>query len=236
MTLYELVKHLRQSVLDDVGGTGVDWAAIVEGTSDVDQLRWSNEELTRFINEAEKQACRSAFLLKSASTDFDISVVSGTSEYALDSRIIRIKGAYLNSTGLELVPLEYEDVMSIPNWRTTTGTPTGYILDIESQTITLYPQPIADDTVSLLVYRLPLADMSWSLAVTDTPDIRLEHQLDMLFYAAYLAYQKDEANTFDPNRADYYRQLFEKQFSTTSAYGDTRRARTSNRPIRYRGL
>lgn len=236
MTLNELVKHLRQSILDDVGGTGVDWAAIVEGTDDVDQLRWSNEELTRFVNEAERQACRSAFLLKSASTDFDISVILGTSQYTLDPRIIRIKGAYLSSTGKELIPLEYEDVMGTPNWRTITGTPTHYIADMESQTITLYPQPIANDTISLLVYRLPLQDMSWDLSEIDTPDIRVEHQIPMLYYAAFLAYMKDEANTFDPQRAEYNRQLFEKEFSNTSAYGDIRRARTTNRTVRYRDI
>ena len=236
MTLLELVTHLRQSILDDVGGTGVAWADITEDQTDVTQLRWSNEELTRFINEAQKQACRSAFLIKTGSPTFAISVTAGTSEYTLDPRVINIKGAYLASTGRELTEAEYEDVMGIPNWRTNASTPVYYITDMETGTITLYPTPIIDDTVNLLVYRLPLADMDWEKAETDTAEIRADHQIDMLFYAAFLAYNKDEANTFDPQRAEYYRQLFEKVFTSTSAYADTRRSRTRNKSIRYQGL
>lgn len=236
MTLLELVTHLRQSILDDVGGTGVAWADITEDQTDVTQLRWSNEELTRFINEAQKQACRASLLIKTASPTFAISVTAGTSEYSLDPRVINIKGAYLNSTGVELVEAEYEDVMGIPNWRTITSTPTHYISDMESGTITLYPTPVVDDTVNLLVYRLPLVEMDWELAETATAEIKAEHQIDMLFYAAFLAYNKDEANTFDPQRAEYYRQLFEKTFTSTSAYADTRRSRTRNKTIKYQGL
>lgn len=236
MTLLELVTHLRQSILDDVGGTSVAWADITEDQDDVTQLRWSNEELTRFINEAQKQACRASLLIKTASPTFAVTVAGGTSEYSLDPRVINIKGAYLASTGKELVETEYEDVMGMPSWRDTTGTPTHYISDMETGTIHLYPQPTAADTVNLLVYRLPLTDLDWETAETTSAEIREDHQIDMLYYAAFLAYMKDEANTFDPQRAEYNRQLFEKKFTSSSAYADVRRSRTRNKSIKYQGL
>ena len=235
MTLLELVTHLRTSILDDVGGINVEWDGIAEDDTNAAQLRWSNEELTRFINEAQKQACRSAFLLKSADASFQISVTADTPTYAMDSKILRIKGAWLESTGSELSPLEYEDLMAIPKWRTTARTPHSYIPDYDTGTIRLYGIPLIDDTVNILAYHLPLVDMDWNKAIVDTPEIREEYHIDMLAYAAYLAYQKDEANTFDPQRAEYFRQLFQRSFSDTSAYGDTRRRRTSGRTVRYGG-
>lgn len=236
MVLLDLVKHLRQSLLDDTGGSNVSWEDIVEDTASEAQLRWSNEELTRFINEAEKQACRSALLLKSADPTFSITVVAGTATYSLDSRIIKIKGIYLSSSGRELIKTDYEDLLPMGDWRSKTGIPTHYIEDIESGDITLYPKPSANDTLNLLVYRLPMVPMSWDLAEIDTPDIKEEHQLAMLNYAAFLAYNKDEANTFDPQRAEYYRQLFVQEFSNTSAYSEIRQTRTRNRTVRYRDV
>ena len=81
-----------------------------------------------------------------------------------------------------------------------------------------------------------MVPMSWDLAEIDTPDIKEEHQLAMLNYAAFLAYNKDEANTFDPQRAEYYRQLFVQEFSNTSAYSEIRQTRTRNRTVRYRDV
>ena len=233
MNLLELVTHLRSSILDDVGGTGISWANITENDDEVVQLRWTNEELTRFINEAEKRACRNALLIKSASSDYDITVVADTAEYALNSKIVKIKGAYLSSTGKELIPIEYEDMIEIAKWRDTTGTPTSYIPDIENSKITLYPKPESSDTIACLVNLLPTSDMSWDTNEVDSPQIREEYHLSMLNWAAHLAYLKDEANTFDPGRSEYFRALFEREFSDSSAYGETRRRRSTGRAVRY---
>lgn len=235
MTLLELVTHLRTSILDDVGGINVEWDGISEDDTNAAQLRWSNEELTRFINEAQKQACRSAFLLKSADATFQVAVTADLATYTLPSKIIRIKGIWLESTGKELSQIEYEDLMGITNWRTDTGTPSYVVVDYDTGTLRLYKTPLIDDTINILAYHLPLEDMDWNTAVIDTPEIREEYQIDMLAYAAHLAYQKDEANTFDPQRSEYFRQLFAQKFSDTSAYGDTRRRRTTGRTIRYGG-
>ena len=116
MTLLQLIKHLRETILDDTGGTGVDWTAIDETDDAAAQLRWSNEELTRCINEAILQAHRRSLLIKDASGDYDITVTAGTPEYLLDPRIIRIKGAKLVSTGKQLEKVEIEDVWNRDDW------------------------------------------------------------------------------------------------------------------------
>lgn len=235
MTLLELVKYLRESILDDVGGTNVDWTSIDEESIENSQLRWSNEELTRFINEAQNRVCLDSLAIKD-STNFTISVVADTASYSLDSRIIQIKGIYLDSTGKELIEQEYEDLYTHQNWRDVTGTPTHYMLDIDTGSIQLYPKPETNDTIYIVAYRLPLTEFSWLTAETQSAELRSEYQIPMLNWAAYLAYQKDEANTFDPQRATYFRQLYSADFTYNNPHSDIRRRRSSNRTIRYGGI
>lgn len=235
MTLLDLVTHMRKSMLDDTGGTGVEWAELTEEDAEGEQLRWSNEELTRFIDQALKRAVRSSLLIKKSETAFDLNIVAGTSDYSLDARIIRLKYAELDTTGKILEPVEIEDLIGIQNWRGQTGTPNSYIVDESDATIRLYPTPVVNDTAYLTYYRLPLLDLDWDTN-TLTPEISSEYQIEMLDYAAYLAYMKDEANTFDPTRAASYLTLFDSNFGNTSAYSEQRRKRSVGRGVRYGGI
>lgn len=235
MTLLELVKHLRISILDDVGGTNVVWEDLAEDDVEAAQLRWSNEELTAYINEAQNRACRASYLIKKAESDFDIAVTAGTAIYQLDTRIIRLKNVEIASVGKSLIPVEYEDLMNIRNWRIKQGTPDSYVIDESDKQITLYPIPLVDDTLSLIYYRLPLLTLDWGSSSNDL-EIPSEYQLEMLDYAAHMAYLKDEANTFDPQRAEYYRKKFITNFTDTSVYGELRRKRSKGRTVRYRDV
>lgn len=235
MTLLELVKHLRRSILDDTGGVGVAWEDLTEDDVENEQLRWSNEELTSFIDQAQKKACRAAYLLKKSEDAFNISVVAGTADYSLDSRIIRVKVIESAGTGFELIKAEYEDFLGEQNWRTKSAVPTHYIIDESDKSIKLYPSPIATDTLSLIYYRLPLITLDWTDPNQEI-EIPVEYQIEMLDWAASLAYMKDEANTFDPARAGTYAALFRSNFTDTSVYGEIRRKRSKGRTVRYGGI
>ena len=235
MTLLELVKHLRESILDDTGGTGVVWEDLDEDNADSSQLRWSNEELTRLINEAILQAHRRSLLIKDASGDYDITVSSGDSNYPLDGRIIRIKGVKLGSTGKQLLPTDVESIWGITDWDEREATPTHYVVDYATGEFLLYPIPLVDDTVKLLVYRSETTPLVWTSNGV-SPEISIRYQIPMLNYAAYLAYLKDEANTFDSEKSQLFLALFTSEFTDTSAYSEVRRSRTSHRGIRYRDV
>lgn len=235
MTLLELIKHLRESILDDVGGTGVDWADLIEDNVASSQLRWTNEELTRFINEAQNRVCADALAIKD-STTYSLTVVADTAEYTLDSNILQVKGMYSDNSGLRLTEQEYEDLEGVKSWRSKTGTPTHYMLDIDTNKVRLYPTPEANDTIYLTVYRLPITQFDWELADTQSSELRIEYQIPMLNWAAYMAYMKDEANTFDPQRSTYFRQLYVADFTYNSPYADIRRRRSANRTVSYGGI
>lgn len=235
MNLLDLVTHMRKSMLDDTGGVGVEWADLTEEDTDSAQLRWSNEELTRFIDQAVKRAVRAALLIKKSEAAFDLTITAGVADYALDERIIRLKYVESVADGRQLEQGEIEDFIGIQSWRTRTGTPISYIADESDNTIKLYPIPVIDDTLNLTYHRLPLVDLSWT-DNTVTPEIPSEYQIEMLDYAAYLAYMKDEANTFDPARATTYLALFSSNFTTTSAYSELRRKRSRGRGVAYGGI
>lgn len=234
MTLIELVKYLRTSILDDTGGSGVAWEDITEDDEGVYQLRWSNEELTQMINQAERDACRAADLLKTTlDSTFNISVVATTHTYALDPRVYKVKQVYLASTGKFLGEADIENIMTD---LTKKNTPEYFIQDVNVNELRLYPEPIASDTISLIGYRFPLVAYNWDQAEILSSELRSEHQIPMLWQAAYYAYQKDEANSFDPNRAEYFRNKFNQQFTPESGYTETRRSRSRGRTVRYRDV
>ena len=45
MNTLQLVTFLRENILDDTGGEGVDWTTYDKDSFDSIQLRWGNEEL-----------------------------------------------------------------------------------------------------------------------------------------------------------------------------------------------
>jgi len=238
-SLYAALKYLRTNILDDTGGTGVAWDQIAETDPSASQLRWKNEELTNYINEALIKAFRGSLLKKDFNSMFNISIVAGTSTYTIDSRILQILDNQLVSTGKELSPMSTEDLFKIPNWDTNAKTPTHYIPDELTDSIFIYPQPVINDTLKLVVYRLPLNTLSWTNAFTAQStilEIKDSYVISLLNGAASLAYLKDEANTYDPQRSALFKQLFENEFEVSSVYSDTKKLRTPKNSIDYGGI
>lgn len=233
MSLLELIEYLRVSILDDTGGLGVDWTEISNEDNEVNLLRWSNEELTQHINEAISQVYRRILPVKDIL--LPISVVVDTHTYPLDPSIIQLLGVRSSLTDLALVELDIEDIFDTPQWETVKGDPTHYIPNYDTGTIRLYPIPTKVDTLSIMYYRFPLTTLDWTKN-SFSAELRTEFLIPMLNYAVFLAYNKDEANTNDPQKAQNHLALFNQEFPQTSAYSDNRKRKTTNRKIRYGGL
>jgi len=160
MNLLEMVKYLRVSILDDTGGVGIEWADIEEDQDESMMLRWNNEELTVFINEAIKKVHRSSYLIKDHQASLDISISSSTNTYNLDTRILKVKKARLASSKKELTWIDVADVWDIPEWDEESGTTIAYITDYNTNKISFYPINVAVDTVELISYREELTPLS----------------------------------------------------------------------------
>ena len=230
MNLLSMVTYLRDNILDDSGGQGVDWTNYSDTTFDSIQLRWRNEELVANINEAIKQVYRRTNPIKSV---ISLSIVSGTNTYSLPSYVLSVKNVK-RGTGEEVSVKELDELWHLQDLYTRTGDPINFIVDSALNSIQLYPTPTASDTLKLIVYRLPLTDLTWDDNEV-TPELREEYHVPMLFYAASLCYMKDEANTLDPNRASTFSAMFDREFPFTSVYSNISKTRRSNRSMRYGG-
>lgn len=231
MTLLELVTHLRTNILYDTGGTNVDWTAYSDTDADSVQLRWTNEELVANINEAINQVYRRTNYTKDT---WSLSVIAGTTTYAIPSYIKEIVSGR-RADGQSLTEESLDFFMDSSVFNTQTGDLKKYIPDVKTGNLQLYPKPDANETVIFYVYRLPKTKLSW-FSYESSPELAEDYQIPMLFGAAALCYMKDEANTFDPNRAAYLNSLFDREFPFTSAYSNIRKGRTVNKGIRYGGL
>jgi len=229
MTLLDLISFLRINILDDTGGHGVDWGSYSENEDGSFQLRWGNEELTANINEAIKQVYKR---INPIVDIYTIPIQTGVSEYSLHSYVRRIIMAR-RSDGAVLEEKSILDYVNNYAFDTQVGKITQYIPDQETNKIRVYPTPIENDTLICNVYRYPKVSLTWDRP-SDAPELREEFLIPMLNYAAFLCYMKDEANTYDPNRAATFSALFDREFPFTSSYSSVRKARTANRPVRFR--
>lgn len=239
MNLLEMVKHLRTSILDDTGGTGVVWEDITEDQDEVELLRWSNEELTIFINEAIKKACRSSYLLKDSQPTFNITLADLTSDYLIDQRIIRVKSARLVTTGKRLTQIAYEDIWDETTVALREGKPSYYYVDSITGIASVYPIPTTEsglEDIQFIAYREELSPLSWEDDNEASPEINPRYHLPVLNYAAYLAYLKDEANSLDPARAQQFLGLFIQDFDDTSVHAEVRRTRNKKGTVAYGGI
>lgn len=107
-------------------------------------------------------------------------------------------------------------------WQRATGDPVYCLKEVNTE-LRLVPIPTKASTISLVVSRLPMADMA--LVVTppgtdyDSPEIPDQYHSDLVYWMCKLAYEKDDSETKNLNSAAYYDNLF------TSKFGDRPSAR-----------
>lgn len=187
MAISDLVAQVREDILDDT----------------VAPYLWSDAALTRYANEAVSEACKRAPLINRSST---IAVVVGTPTYLLDSSV---KQVTLVITGATQSPLTQTTTAELDafvgvHWRDQEGTPTHFIK--QAHKLTLYPKPVATD--SLLITSINTPDDDFDL--DDDIDSSLHHGL--MYYIAYKAYLKHDADTYNPERAAEHLALFDRYF------------------------
>lgn len=171
----------------------------------------SDEQLTRYANEAQVEAARRAFLLADSTSPLcSVSYAADDATISLDSRIIEIRGARIGTEPLALVSGD-EMACFLPAWRTDAlrGQPSRLIYGVDTGKLHLYPRPATSGTVSLAVYRLPLAAL---VNETDKPELRAEWHQGLVYWMLYRAYSRRDADRFDPTLAADSLARFEEEF------------------------
>lgn len=122
------------------------------------------------------------------------------------------------------------------SWEVRTGTPEFIITDWKSGHILLYPIPLIDDSIDLVVERLPRKDLRLAQWTSDKPEIHEQWQYKMLNWAAHLAYILDEPNSLDNNKAALHEANFTRDFGLPDNAYAVQRKKQPKRPVVYGGI
>ena len=189
---------------------------IAQARGDLDDLispyLWSDADLLSYINPSIEAICQGAYLIFDDYTAaiVTIPVTAGIYYYPKDPRIIRVREVRMD---LQTYPLtaRTRDWLEhhYPTWTSATaGTPQIYCENIRTGYIRLIPTPLVNDTMSLVVYRLPLTALSLS-DTTASPEFEAKYHKYLKHGILARAYLKQDNEAYDIQKAEYHRNLFE---------------------------
>ncbi|MDD4995781.1 MAG: hypothetical protein PHW53_04960 [Patescibacteria group bacterium] len=175
---------------------------------------WSDANLLRKLTEAERQSCNRADLIYDDSTTAytRITLVNGQASYNIDPIVTVVENIIFDNNYVIKKAKEDMDAISA-TWRTDSGMAgkTVYAV-ISGRKLRISPVPDATDAggyVYLETYRLP-AD-----AITSTsqePEIPEENHRDLIYWMLHECYKKQDADTFNQEKSDYYLARFNQIF------------------------
>lgn len=226
MTAYELFDHFRSN------------------TRDVSPAYfWTDEEVWMYMNAAYRMFVR----LTGGIADFtseatEVSIVSGVAEAELHPSILRIMSAYRRSDEVEIEIINPTDLGRIRSsdygqikqiYLDTTSGPVRYMLLGGQKNLVRWVQvPAADDTADLMIYRLPLEQIT--CGEQELTEVEEDHHLYLYDWMEHLAYLKKDADTFDPNGAALAEARFRKYCAEVKA--EWERYKHKHREVAYGGI
>ena len=161
---------------------------------------WSALELLFALQAALDELTTSGLLIKDRSTASicSISIVRGTAEYNLSPRIIMINDPIVLTTlARPIYPVTESHLYDFygDSWATQTGNPTHYVADLERRKIRFFPIPIANDTVTMDVYRTSVVRFTEANITTVTPEVAEEWHYGLISGMLSNAYDKNDVET-----------------------------------------
>ena len=178
------------------------------------EFLWDTPSLLRKLTEAERQTCNRGNLIYDDSTPSytRIKLVSGKSSYDIDPKVTVIETIMLGDKHIEKRTKEELDRL-IPTWRTDTGMlHTTIFAVISGRKIRFTPMPDAVDAgsfVNLEVFRLPDEDIT---STGQEPEIPEEFHRDLIYWVLHECYKKQDADTYNQERSDYFLNRFNQIF------------------------
>lgn len=200
---------------------------------------WSDTEILGYMDDAQKMFCRlTGGISDSTSAATTVQVVASEPFACFSPKIIKVRAAYLESTGRQLQILNYEDLEFMARsddygyrsntslWFNETGNPEAVVLGAEQDKLRIAPIPLTDDLITLIVNRMPLLDINKK---DQKLEIQEQHHRHLLLWMKSLGHMKQDAETFDRARSE----SFAAQFY---AYCDQAKAERGMREHKYRTI
>ena len=197
MTLEELIYAARDRAADN----------------SAHELAATDERLTLYLNEAEREACWRASLLVAASfpeavtagaDEVDgaeltrVNIDKGVQKYDLDAHVLFIRRVQLGASPTPLAAVSSTDLdHANTTWSYQSGVPSHFVTGLsgpDTPLLWLYPIPNADDVAYLTVAHLPLFDMAAFDSTPEIPDRWHLHLIDWALYRAYGEFEGEKEN------------------------------------------
>lgn len=225
MKLEDLLDELRLNILNDRS----------DRTSGDSDYLWTDTTLVRYINEAQRRFARSAFVIRDASTPevVDVTIEDGVTQYDLHPSILSVLSAKIDGEVYDLARVghcvlgDYRPTNTVTPFdaaligSSSAGAPQAFSTDetiaedddgtMSAVSMRVYPEPDADAAgtlIKLRVVRMPLDDLTTN-NLQAVPEVPLDHHLEMLDWAAYLALRIVDQDAGNPRRAREFADAFE---------------------------
>jgi hypothetical protein len=220
VNLLSQLDELRRAVLRD-------FSTQVSGATD--QL-WSDDQLVRYIADAERRWCRQTFCLRDADTPAytQIPLVAGVGRYVLDPLILAVISARYHLDSFDLKRIGRSLVAEVGtqdslwfdpgDWNALSpGRPDAYstdeLLTYQSQArgaLTLYPAPSPQQDGLMLFLRVARNTLRDYTDLESESEISDNYVYDVLEWAAYRALRNHDADAADPAEATAHKTAFEE--------------------------
>lgn len=200
----------------------------------VEPYLWSTTEILRCVRSAvSRLASETGGLADASSEATEADVAAGEAYIDLHESILKIRGAFLNSTGDKLAILNFQDDEA-RSFSTEAGYIKALVIGEEEHKARLVLVPAEDDSIKLVVYRKPL---SLSEAFTVLSDIEYdEDYLDgLLLGVKEKAYLKQDVDTFDKTASERNGEAFTAYIFEAKREADRRKAKPA-REVVYGGI
>jgi len=176
---------------------------------------WSDGELIQYLNNAANRLCKDALLIGDSTTAqiCSIPVLPNQAAYFKDSRIIHVREARITARASPLAKKTMDWLTEHwPAWRNAEpGVPIIFCEDIDEGKITLIPPAKENDTLSLAVYRFPLAQAENTKTSREaSPEFHWQFHRYLHEGILAQAYGKQDAECFDRTLMERYQGAFDR--------------------------
>lgn len=221
MNLRELRASLRE-MLDDIA----------------EPQLWTDDTLDRYLNNAVREACIRARLLKddadSSPKLCTINFDAGQARIKHANEVLVIRSGAIDGQCHKLWALTADSLdRREPSWDSSdeVGTPRYLVMDLTQKTVRLFPAPEVAGVLRLRVWRVPL-ESERMIKPNDEPVIVLPDPEELRHWAAHEAYLIKDPDANDLERSGNHLTLFEQRFGSRPSLHDM--ARWADSPPRVR--
>lgn len=218
MTIVELERLYRHQANDEVSN----------------DYHLSASDFLFFLNESQRKAARNGDLLFDKTSSYTaISVISGTSVYAINPLIYAITNIVLTTLGGEKITLEELDREELtridPLWREKSEQPRYAVY--EGEKLELAYTPIENSTLRLETFRYPVALTSTASVL----EIKAEDHEHLIDWIEYRAFRTKDADSDDGIRSNTAKQSFLTYFGQEPRSKD-KKSQFANSPHRTKAV